>query len=89
MVSAGDVCSNRTIPVEFKDKIMKRELFLVKIRKHVNGCCPGHDDFPNETYRSSRSKKARARDKKLEHQYARSLIKRKLRKEIMVECVAS
>lgn len=58
---------------------MKRE--ILNFKRHVCGCCPGHDDYPGETYRSRRSKKARARDKKLEHQHARSLAKRHLSKE--------
>jgi hypothetical protein len=55
---------------------MKREILLTKRMKHVSGCCPGHDTFPNDTYASRRSKKARARDKQAEHQAARSIQKR-------------
>lgn len=62
---------------------MKRE--ILKHKRHVNDCCPGHDTFPNETYTSRRSKHARARDKKLEHQVARSMAKRKLRDEVVEE----
>jgi hypothetical protein len=57
---------------------MKREIFLNKRMKYVNGCCPGQDDWPNETYRNRRSIKAHSRDKKKEHQYARTLIKRNM-----------
>jgi hypothetical protein len=56
---------------------MKREILSAK--RNVCGCCPGHDDYPNETYRNRRSKKARARDKKLEHQHIRSINKRYVR----------
>lgn len=62
---------------------MKRE--ILKHKRHVSTCCPGHDTFPNETYKSRRSKHARARDKKLEHQVARSMAKRDLREEVELE----
>lgn len=52
---------------------MKREIADIKRLEHVNGCCPGHDDFPNDVYSNNRSKKARSRDKKLEHRYVRHL----------------
>jgi len=55
---------------------MKRDILRVKRKKYINGCCPGHDDYPDETYKGRRSKKARARDKKIEHQHARSILKR-------------
>jgi len=54
---------------------MKRELFDVKRGKMVNWCCPGHDDWPDETYRNRRSKKARSLDKKREHRYVRHVKK--------------
>ena len=60
---------------------MKRE--ILKLKRHVSFCCPGHDTFPNETYNSRRSKHARARDKQLEHQVARSISKRQLRDEVL------
>lgn len=61
---------------------MRREI-LNHIRTCcINGCCPGHDTFPNETYNSRRSKRARTRDKKVEHQLARTISKRKLRCEV-------
>lgn len=56
---------------------MKREI-LTKER-NVTGCCPGHDKWPAETYRSRRSKKARSRDKKKEHQLVRQLVKKELK----------
>ena len=36
------------------------------------GCCPGHDKFPNETYGSRRSKKARAKTNRIAHKRARA-----------------
>jgi hypothetical protein len=66
---------------------MRREILTVKRGRDVSGCCPGHDDFPHETYRSRRSKRARARDKKIEHQYARSLLKRGVRSACFVSDV--
>jgi len=52
---------------------MKREILNFKRKRLINGCCPGHDDWPNETYRSRRSMRARARDKAREHRVARHL----------------
>ena len=40
-----------------------------------SGCCPGHDKFPAETYRSRRSKKAHTRDTRLAHRRARAWAK--------------
>ena len=60
---------------------MKRDILLVKRGKHVSGCCPGHDTFPDDTYKNHRSIHARSRDKKLEHQVARSILKCELSKE--------
>lgn len=51
--------------------VMKRELKDIKRLNMVNGCCPGHDVFPNETYKNRRSKKARSRGIKKEHRYVR------------------
>lgn len=59
---------------------MQRDMF--KIRRGDCGCCPGHDTYPVETYSNNRSKRARARDKKMEHQHARSIFKRQLKKDI-------
>ncbi len=58
---------------------MIRELLTHKLGKMVSGCCPGHDDWPDSTYRGKRSKRARSRDKQKEHQYARTLNKRTLK----------
>lgn len=54
---------------------MKRELKNLKILKFVNCCCPGHDAFPNESYKNRRSKKRRSEDKKREHRYVRRVTK--------------
>ena len=60
---------------------MQREL-MQQPGKHRKGswCCPGHDKFPCETYANNRSKRARARDKKEEHQLARTIAKRNILK---------
>lgn len=57
---------------------MKREILNHKQSLFISGCCPGHDDWPVDTYRSRRSKKARARSKQKEHQYVRTLAKKDL-----------
>lgn len=62
---------------------MRRELFTYKMAKYVSGCCPGHDDFPCETYSSRRSKRARSRDIKKEHRYVRKLQRRELKQIIL------
>ena len=61
---------------------MKREILIAKPFSGLSGCCPGHDTYPTETYGNRRSKKARARDKALEHQHARSIAKRNMLKDI-------
>lgn len=61
---------------------MKREL---KKLKHVESCCPGHDDWPDQTYKNKRSKRARSQDKKKEHKYVRTLVGRNLEKELLEE----
>jgi hypothetical protein len=58
---------------------MKRE--ILDIMK-IDQCCPGHDDFPNDTYKNNRSKKARNRDIKVEHRYARRIKSQLLIKEL-------
>jgi hypothetical protein len=55
---------------------MKRE--ILTHRRGDCGCCPGHDTFPDDTYNSRRSKRARARGKQAEHQAARACAKRDL-----------
>lgn len=59
---------------------MRRD--ILTLRRGDCGCCPGHDKFPSETYGSRRSKKARARDKQIEHQTVRSIRKRDLAAEM-------
>lgn len=59
---------------------MKRD--MLTIRRGDCWCCPGHDTYPNETYNNRRSKHARSRDKKIEHQHARSILNRNLNKEV-------
>lgn len=58
---------------------MKRE--IVEIRQ-PGSCCPGHDDFPGDTYRNNRSKRARARGIKREHRYVRRIKKTHLQREV-------
>jgi len=60
---------------------MKRDILATKRMKHISGCCPGHDQFPVETYGSRLSQRARSRHKKVEHQAARSIAKRALRED--------
>jgi hypothetical protein len=59
---------------------MKRD--ILNHKRGVTGCCPGHDQYPAETYNSRRSKKARSKTKKQEHQHARSLAKQRTLAEI-------
>ena len=56
---------------------MKRDIYFAK-PSLIERCCPGHDTFPTETYNNRRSKKARSRDKKLEHRMARYILNRKI-----------
>jgi len=60
---------------------MKREILNYKRGIDINGCCPGHDDWPDETYRNRNSKRARSKDKQKEHQYVRSLRRKKMKEE--------
>lgn len=46
---------------------MRREIETVKRRRDISGCCPGHDDYPVESYKNRRSKAARAEGIKKEH----------------------
>lgn len=52
---------------------MKREIIDVY---YPGYCCPGHDDYPRDTYRNRRSKKARSKSIKKEHRHARRVKKR-------------
>ena len=42
------------------------------VKRKDCGCCPGHDKFPRDSYRSRRSKRARAKSKRLSHKVARA-----------------
>lgn len=57
---------------------MRREIRTIKGHV-VSGCCPGHDDYPNDSYSNRRSKKARSRDKAREHRTARRIIGQKMK----------
>lgn len=61
---------------------MKRE--ILNHKPGVTGCCPGHDEFPDDTYKSNRSKRARSRDIKKEHRMVRRIVKNKLHNDIEV-----
>jgi hypothetical protein len=58
---------------------MKREIITRK--RQVSGCCPGHDTYPSEAYKSRKSVHALSRSKVKERQHARTLAKRELRNE--------
>lgn len=58
---------------------MKRE--ILALRRDVSGCCPGHDVYPDDTYSSNRSKRARSRDIGKEHRYVR----RKLKEQLVID----
>lgn len=45
------------------------------------GCCPGHDKFPRETYRNRRSKKARSKADRIMHKRARHRAKDQIEKD--------
>jgi len=59
---------------------MRREILNCKTLGRP--CCPGHDKFPSDTYVSNRSKRARAKHIKTEHQVVRAITKRIIRKEL-------
>lgn len=54
---------------------MKREILDIKRKRHINDCCPGHDDYPSSTYANNRSKRRRAMDISREHRYVRRVKK--------------
>ena len=45
------------------------------------GCCPGHDKFPPDTYSSRRSKKAHKASKRIAHKRARARNKQAITSE--------
>lgn len=57
---------------------MPMKPYGVNVRWDAN-CCPGHDNFPCETYRNRRSKKAQTRDTKIAHRIARHKAKAAVR----------
>lgn len=59
---------------------MKRE--ILNCKSLGRPCCPGHDKFPSDTYVSNRSKRARAKHIKTEHQVVRAVAKRAIRKKL-------
>lgn len=61
---------------------MRREIKDIRGPKRLDPCCPGHDDWPNDTYKSRRSKRARSRDKGREHRFVRRIKAYKLQKEL-------
>lgn len=60
---------------------MKREIITLKGRK-VSGCCPGHDKYPNDVYKTRLSRKRRRELIKVEHQHVRQMVKRNITKEL-------
>jgi hypothetical protein len=60
---------------------MRRDIENIKSPRQLDECCPGHDDWPCDTYRNRRSKRARARDIKREHRYARRVSRWQLLRE--------
>lgn len=60
---------------------MKRDILRIRLGKMISGCCPGHDDYPNSSYKNRKSKKARAKGKKVEHRYFRRVMKQKIAQE--------
>jgi hypothetical protein len=63
---------------------MKREILDHKRQMHINGCCPGHDEYPDETYANNKSKRARARGMQKEHKFVRTLARRQLQQMEMI-----
>lgn len=59
---------------------MKREILDVKLRRHINDCCPGHDDWPHNSYKSRVSEHALSKSKSKERRYAR-----RVKKQLIVE----
>lgn len=51
------------------------------VDRNDQGCCPGHDKFPADTYRNRRSKKAHRRARTVAHKRARARVRATLRGE--------
>jgi hypothetical protein len=49
------------------------------VTRRDQGCCPGHDKFPADTYSNRRSKKAQTRDTKVAHRMERRRVKQKVK----------
>lgn len=64
-----------------KGILMKREIVEVY---RPGRCCPGHDKYPCESYKSRRSVKQRAEGIKKEHRHARRVKKFLLNKECSI-----
>lgn len=52
------------------------------VRRRDRGCCPGHDKFPNDTYGSRRSHRARSQARQLAHSIARARSRQELRRTV-------
>jgi hypothetical protein len=52
------------------------------VKRKDRGCCPGHDKFPNDTYNTRASLKARRRARLKAHKRARAWNKIEVRKAL-------
>ena len=52
------------------------------IKRKDNGCCPAHDKFPNESYNTRPSQKAKRKTDKLANRRAREWDKVDIRAEL-------
>jgi hypothetical protein len=60
------------------------------VKRQDRGCCPGHDKFPSETYRSRRSKRARAAVNRIAHKRARAWVRAEIHKLWLgARCIAA
>jgi hypothetical protein len=62
------ILARQTAPLSPKENAMR----AYGVKRNDRGCCPGHDKFPSETYRSRRSKRARAEARRIAHKRARA-----------------
>lgn len=60
---------------------MKLQMCIIRVI-----AAPGHDDYPSDTYRNRRSKKARAKGIKKEHRHARRVKKQMLNISVKEGC---
>lgn len=63
---------------------MRREVEVLKGPRRLDQCCPGHDEWSNSVYGNRRSIRARARDIKREHRYARHVYNSQLKRELFL-----